>query len=320
MRILTLAAVLGFIASSAFAQAGYWSDVWNTDFEKTSVDLKEIRSGGPGKDGIPAIDNPKFTGIDAEGRLDDREPVMTVEINGEAKAYPIRYLMWHEIVNDTVGGTPVSVTFCPLCNSGITFDRRVNGKELTLGVSGMLRNSDMVMYDRQTETWWQQFTGEAIVGELLGAKLTKVPGWMESWSSFKARNPTGLVMDEPEFARRYGTNPYRGYDSLDRPFLFDGQLPPNGIEPLLRVVVVGDRAWPLTRFNEGTPIIEEAGVQISWEAGKASALDTGRISDGRDVGQIRVRDAATGKDVAHDVAFAFAFYAFHPDGTWMLGN
>ncbi|MEO1563155.1 MAG: DUF3179 domain-containing protein [Pseudomonadota bacterium] len=320
MRFWVYIAVLSLIATQALTSPSLWDNVWTTDFEKTSVDFDEIMSGGPGKDGIPAIDNPSFNGIVAEGRLDDQEPVMTVEINGETKAYPIRYLMWHEIVNDTVGGTPVSVTFCPLCNSGIIFDRRVNGREITLGVSGMLRNSDMIMYDRQTETWWQQFTGEAIVGELLGSELTKLPGWMESWASFKARNPDGLVMDEPNFRRRYGVNPYRGYDSLDRPFLFNGELPPNGIEPLLRVVVVDDRAWPLTRFSYENPVITEAGIEISWEAGKASALDTARISDGRDVGQIRVRDAATGADLPHDVAFAFAFYAFHPDGTWMLGN
>ncbi|MEM0976726.1 MAG: DUF3179 domain-containing protein [Pseudomonadota bacterium] len=320
MRVLTLAAAICMAAASAFAQVEFWKNVWSTNFENSSVDFIDIMSGGPGKDGIPAIDDPKFIGIGAEGRLNDREPVMTVEINGDARAYPIRYLMWHEIVNDTVGGTPVSVTYCPLCNSGIIFDRRVNGDVITLGVSGMLRNSDMIMYDRQTETWWQQFTGEAIVGDLLGAKLVKLPGWMESWASFKARNPRGLVMDEPDFARRYGTNPYRGYDSAARPFLFNGEMPPHGIEPLLRVVVVEDRAWPLTRFTEGTPVITEAGIEITWEAGKASPLDTARIYQGRDVGQIRVRDAATGQDLPHDVAFAFAFHAFHPDGTWMLGD
>jgi len=319
MRIWSVIAALSLMATSAFSMPQFWKNVWpQTDFEKTSVEFIEIMSGGPGKDGIPAIDDPKFIGIAAESRLADVEPVMTVEINGDARAYPIRYLMWHEFVNDTVGGTPVSVTYCPLCNSGIIFDRRINGTETTLGVSGMLRNSDMIMYDRLTETWWQQFTGEAIVGDLLGSKLTKLPGWMESWASFKARNPDGLVMDEPEFRRRYGTNPYRGYDSSDRPFLFNGEFPPHGIEPLARVVVVEDRAWPLTRFASEN-VITEAGYEISWEAGMASAMDTGRIKDGRDVGSILVRDAS-GADVAHDVAFAFAFHAFHPDGTWMLGN
>lgn len=319
MRLWTFIAAISLTATSAVAMPEFWKNVWpQTDFDRSSVDFIEIMSGGPGKDGIPAIDEPSFIGIEAEGRLADREPVMTVEINGDARAYPIRYLMWHEIVNDTVGGTPVSVTYCPLCNSGIIFDRRIDGVETTLGVSGMLRNSDMVMYDRLTESWWQQFTGEAIVGAKLGAKLVKLPGWMESWASFKARNPDGLVMDQPNFRRRYGQNPYRGYDTSARPFLFSGEFPPHGIEPLARVVVIEDQAWPLTRFMD-EPVISEAGFEITWEAGTASAMDTGSISDGRDIGSIRVRDG-TGADVPHDVAFAFAFHAFHPDGTWMLGN
>ncbi|MEM9716752.1 MAG: DUF3179 domain-containing protein [Pseudomonadota bacterium] len=321
MRFISIILALVFSASASFSQVEFWKNVWpNTNFDKTSIDFIEIISGGPGKDAIPAIDDPKFIGIAAEGRLVDREPVMTVEIDGQAKAYPIRYLMWHEIVNDTVGGAPVSVTFCPLCNSGIVFDRRVGGQEITLGVSGFLRNSDMIMYDRQTESWWQQFTGEALVGDLMGQELTKVPAWMESWGAFKARNPRGLVMDEPDFRRRYGTNPYRGYDSLNKPFLYNGEMPPHGIEPLMRVVVVEGQAWPLTRFSAENTVITEAGVEISWTEGKASALDTGDIRKGRDLGAIRVRDASTGADLPHDVAFAFAFHAFHPNGVWMLGD
>ncbi|MEO0343458.1 MAG: DUF3179 domain-containing protein [Pseudomonadota bacterium] len=315
-----IAALFFLVASQANAQVEFLEHVWTkTNFDKRSVEFTEIRSGGPGKDGIPAIDDPEFVSVSTDIKLADREPVMTVEIDGDTRAYPIRYLMWHEIVNDTVGGTPISVTFCPLCNSGIIFDRRIDGRTLDLGVSGMLRNSDMIMFDRQTETWWQQFTGEAIIGDFLGEKLTKIPGWMESWQTFKVRNPNGLVMAEPDFARRYGTNPYRGYDSSKSPFLFSGEMPPYDIDPLLRVVVIENIAWPLTRFSADMPIISEAGYEISWGAGKASALDTGSIDRGRDVGQVRVRNAQ-GVDVPHDVAFAFAFHAFNPDGIWMLGN
>jgi len=221
-------------------------------------------------------------------------------------------------VNDTVGGVPVAVTFCPLCNSGITFDRRVEQGTLTFGVSGKLRNSDMVMYDRETESWWQQAVGEAIVGDLTGTELKMLPGWMESWDTFKARNPEGLVMAEPNYPRRYGRNPYVSYDSSSRPFLYRGEQPPHGVPPLVRVVRVGDRAWPLTRVREEGGV-SEAGVKISWEAGQASALDAEVIAQGKDVGNVRVRDA-NGNDVVHDVMFAFAFHAFWPDGTWMLGN
>ncbi|MDA9789372.1 DUF3179 domain-containing protein [Amylibacter sp.] len=314
--------LLSFITFStvASAQTEFWKHEWpNTDFGKSDVPFIEILSGGPPRDGIPAIDNPQMIRVDQSKNIPNREPVMVVELDGEtARAYPIRYLMWHEIANDTVGGTPIAVTFCPLCNSGIIFDRRVSGKTLTFGVSGKLRNSDMIMFDRETESWWQQYSGTGIVGAQTGRKLKKLPGWMESWGAFKARNPDGLVMAEPKSSRRYGQNPYAGYDSLDRPFLYNGEMPPHGIEPLSRVVVVKKRAWPLERLRKLNEITEK-GVTISWIAGTASALDAAKIGQGKDVGSIRVKNAK-GQDIAHDVAFAFAFHAFHPNGKWMLGN
>jgi hypothetical protein len=319
LAVATVATLLIASGGAGFAQDHLKWQWPNTDFDTTSVDLSEIMSGGPGKDGIPAVSNPAFKPVSEEDRIGDREPVMTLELEGEtARAYPIRYLMWHEIANDVVGGIPVTVTFCPLCNSGIIFDGRVEGKTLTFGVSGNLRNSDMVMYDHQTESWWQQFLGEGIVGEMTGMTLTKLPGWMESWAEFKTRNPEGLVMDQPGYSRQYGANPYTGYDSSRRPFLYSGEDPPHDISPLERVVVVEDTAWPLTRFTDQNEITEN-GLQITWSAGAASALDGRNIAKSRDVGSIRVRDAETGKDVPHDVAFAFAFHAFHPEGTWMLG-
>jgi hypothetical protein len=306
--------------SAATAQRAPDFDAWpNTDFENATVDLSEIISGGVGRDGIPAIDDPEFLPAAEETALEPMEPVMTYAPEGvPARAYPLRYLTWHEIVNDTVGGVPVAVTFCPLCNTALVFDRRVEGEVLTFGVSGNLRHSDMVMFDRETESWWQQATGEGIVGEHAGTPLTPLVSWLESWESFRETHPDGLVMAQPGAARPYGRNPYVGYDSSARPFLFFGEMPPHDIPPVERVVRVGDRAWPLTRLSEEGRITE-AGVTITWAAGKASALDAPRIAEGRDVGQIRVRDAA-GADVVHDVMFAFAFHAFWPEGEWMLGN
>jgi hypothetical protein len=312
---------LGFFTIAAGANPQHWQHEWpDTDFDRTTIsDWREIMSGGPPKDGIPAIDNPTFQDVADKAALPGREPVMTLEMPGERpRAYPLRYLMWHEIVNDSVGGVPVAVTYCPLCNSGLTFERRVAGQELSFGVSGKLRHSDMIMYDRETESWWQQAIGKAIVGEMTGAALTPLPSWMESWDQFKARNPEGLVMAQPPFNRQYGRNPYRGYDTNPRPFLYSGEDPPHGISPVARVVRVGDRAWPLTRIREEGGVTE-AGVSISWESGQASAMDHGVIAQGRDVGTVRVRDAA-GQDVPHDLLFAFAFHAFWPDGTWMLGE
>ncbi|GAB5436683.1 DUF3179 domain-containing protein [Falsiruegeria mediterranea] len=311
--------LFSLIATTVLASPEFWRSEWpDTDFSRSSVkNWGEILSGGPPKDGIPALSDPSFLRVGDERRIKGREPVITVEVDGaEPRAYPIRYLMWHEIVNDSVGGVPVAVTFCPLCNSGITFDRRVRGQVLTFGVSGKLRNSDMVMYDRETQSWWQQAIGTAIVGELNGTQLRALPTWMESWAEYKARNPQGLVMAQPSYNRSYGRNPYEGYDSLSKPFLYNGELPPHGIPPLARVVRVGDRAWPVSRLRD-TPELREAGVVLSWTAGQASALDTGRIARGKDVGSIRVTDGQ-GRDLPHDVMFAFAYHAFWPNGQWML--
>ena len=312
-------AVLALSASLANADPNFWRHEWpDTDFTQTTIEnWGEIMSGGPPKDGIPALDDPSFIAVSEEDAIGAREPVITVEIDGEVpRAYPIRYLTWHEIVNDVIGDVPVSVTFCPLCNSGITFDRRVNGRVLSFGVSGKLRNSDMVMYDRETESWWQQAIGTGIVGEMTGVELTHMPTWMESWEEFSTRNPEGLVMAEPRWPRRYGANPYTSYDSSKRPFLYSGEMPPHDVPALARVVRVGDMAWTVERLRvEGE--VRQAGVVISWTSGQASALDSMRINEGKDVGTIRVRDEA-GKNVPHDVMFAFAFHAFFPDGEWML--
>ncbi|KAF0677435.1 DUF3179 domain-containing protein [Profundibacterium mesophilum] len=297
----------------------FWRSEWpRTDFTKRDIESwTEIVSGGPGRDGIPALDDPDFLPA-KDVDLPPLEPVVAVVIDGAApRAYPLRYLTWHEIVNDTVAGIPVAVTFCPLCNSAMTFDRRVDGRVLRFGVTGKLRNSDMVMFDRETESWWQQVIGAAIVGELTGATLRPIPTWMESWERFKEREGA-MVMAEPALPRAYGTNPYAGYDRSRQPFLYSGAPPPHGIKPLARVLRVGDKAWPLDRLRGQTPL-REAGITIEWSAGQASALDDAVIARGRDVGMIRVRGPG-GEDVVHDVMFAFAFHAFYPEGQWMLGG
>jgi len=317
---LLTAAILSvaLMATQASANPEFWQYEWpKTNFERTNVESwTEILSGGPPRDGIPALRDPQFIRAGDKTKIEDREPVVTVEIEGETpRAYPIRYLTWHEIINDKVGGIPYAVTYCPLCNSAPTFDRRVSGRVLTFGVPGKLRGSNLIMYDRETESWWQQAVGEGIVGEYTGAYLTPLPSWMESWSEFRTRNPEGLVMAEPAFPRTYGRNPYVSYDSSSRPFLYNGEMPPHGIQPLARVVRVGNRAWPVPRLA-GEGEVTGAGLTLSWAAGQASALDTARIGRGKDVGTIRVRK--DGKDVPHDVMFAFAFHAFFPDGEWML--
>ena len=304
------------LAPAAWGQPARWTAEWpNTDFASATVPFDEIISGGPPRDGIPSIDDPRFVDIVDAVDLAPTEPVISLAIDGDARAYPLRILMWHEIVNDVVGGVPVAVTYCPLCNSGIVFDRRVDGDVLEFGTTGKLRHSDMVMYDRQTESWWQQFLGEAIVGTLTGTRLAVLPARMESVERFTARFPDGriLVPNDPG-ARRYGANPYVGYDSAPFPFLFrgdhDGPVP-----PLMRVVAVGDEAWSLAFLRERGRI-ESGDLVITWEAGQNSPLDDRRIDRGADIGNVVVqRRAGDGLvDAAHDIPFAFAFRAFVPDG------
>jgi hypothetical protein len=296
-------------------KASGWSD---TDFSKISIPLNEILSGGPPKDGIPSIDKPVFMPVSEITDIADREPVIGLEINGDARAYPLRVLTWHEIVNDEVGGKPVTVTYCPLCNAAIVFEREIDGKRLDFGTTGLLRNSDLVMYDRQTQSWWQQFTGEAIVGEMLGTKLTLVPARLEAYGLFKARHGNGkvLVPGNPHF-RPYGRNPYAKYDSAAAPFLYRGDLPKD-ISPMARVVVVRDGGEMLVyalellaRENEVT----SGDIVLKWQKGQASALDTEQIAEGRDVGNVTVqrRTSAGLEDLPYDVTFAFVVKAFHPD-------
>ena len=313
---LCLGLALPALVSPVLADPGFWArEGWATNFDRIAIEPSEILSGGPPKDGIPSIDDPSFVALDAYDELDDREPVIGLEIEGDARAYPLRVLTWHEIVNDTVGGLPVIVTYCPLCNAALVFDRRLDGEPVEFGTTGKLRNSDLVMYDRETESWWQQFTGEAIVGDRLGERLALVPSRLESWGEFKARHPEGKVLVPPEPRRRdYGRNPYVGYDSAYKPFLYRGDLP-EGIKPMERVVVVRDAAGEpdvvtLSAVREsGTYDLD--GTTLSWSEGQASALDTQDIRKGRDVGTvIAQRD---GEDVPYDVTFAFVAHAFHPD-------
>ena len=313
-----------FPGQAAAQQCGYspgtapqcWQSEWpKTDFSKHSVSYQEILSGGPPKDGIASIDTPEFLAVSESAGLGDTDPVIGVTVNGDARAYPLHILTRHEIVNDVVGGVPVAVTYCPLCNSGIVFDRRVKGRVLEFGTTGKLRNSDLVMYDRQSESWWQQFMGEAIVGEMTGKTLAMLPARMESLARFRDRAPAGKVLVPSGANRQYGVNPYAFYDTRDRPYGFFAGPFPDGIGPMVRVVAVGKEAWSLPLLRRERKIAA-GDLVLSWEPGQNSALDQPLISKGRDVGNVVVRRRVGGnmEDVVHDVTFAFVFHAFRPDG------
>jgi hypothetical protein len=307
--------LLVIVSTSGEANPAFWKLEWpRTDFSQSAVPFDEIFSGGVPKDGIPPIDNPRFAPIAEVDRLyTGTEPVITVNVNGAARAYPLGILMTHEIVNDELGGKPITVTYCPLCNSAIVFDRNVNGKVFDFGVSGKLCNSDLVMWDRQTESWWQQFTGEGIVGEMTGTQLTMLPVRVESFDKFKGRFPDGEVLLSPRGGP--GFNPYAGYDTSPQPFLYRGTFP-EGIRPLDYVLAVEDEAWSIELLQRERRV-EKDGLIITWEPGQNAAMDRRNISDGRDIGNIVVqrKEGEELVDVVHDVTFAFSFHAFNKEGT-----
>ncbi len=265
-----------------------------TDFSRHTVPYREILSGGPPKDGIPSIDRPRFVSVvEADAWLRPQEPVILVEVAAEARAYPLQILMWHEIVNDTVGGLPLAVTFCPLCNTAIAFERTVDGRVLDFGTTGRLRYSNLIMYDRQTETWWQQADGEAIAGELAGRRLRPYPAAIIAWADFRAAHPRGQVLSrETGFSRSYGRNPYAGYDDVNRPpFLYRGPETPDKLPPMARVLTVdlaGEAvAYPYEVLQAVGVVNDTIGgrpVTIFWAAGTASALDAPTVAAGRDIG------------------------------------
>lgn len=214
---------------------------FRTDFSRRTISYSEVLSGGPPKDGIPAIDEPAFIGVDdADQWLAEVEPVVLVRVGNEARAYPIQILMWHEIVNDNLGGRSLLVTFCPLCNSAIAFDRGLGGRILDFGTTGRLRFSNLIMYDRQSESWWQQATGEAIAGDYAGSQLSFHPAAIISWAAFKASYPDGTVLSrQTGYSRAYGNNPYLGYDDIKQvPFLYRGQPTPGQLAPMVRVLTL----------------------------------------------------------------------------------
>ncbi len=296
LRIGMLVAVSGMLImlTNGTGQAQtFGTAAWpKTNFDKTLVDLDEIISGGPPKDGIPAIDHPKFTPAEqAKAWLDAKEPVIALTLNGDRRAYPLQILIYHEIVNDRVGGVPVAVTFCPLCNASIVFDRRAGGRILDFGTTGKLRKSDLVMYDRQTESWWQQISGRAIVGDLAGTELERIPAAIVAFESFARAYPEGRILSrDTGYRRPYGENPYRGYDSIeDQPFLFMDPVDPR-LPPMERVlnITVGEqhRLYPFSVFEQQPVINDEVGgvpVVVMSRRGTLSVLDERDIRESRTI-------------------------------------
>lgn len=276
-------------------------DMRDPAFPDPLIDPAEVLSGGPPPDGIPPVDNPFFVSVDeADVYLEDVEPVVVLEVDGDARAYPVQILMWHEIVNDEVGGIPVAVTYCPLCNSAVTYVREVDGTVTTFGTSGRLFNSALVMYDRLSETLWTHYDGRAVIGHFTGERLEPMASPLLAWADFKTAFPDGSVLDrERTGARRdYGRNPYAGYDDPDgTPFLFRGDADDRArLQQRIVGVEVDDVAagWTLEAVSSEAGLAVTPGnvgateIVIFWKAGQSTALESALIDEGRDVGSVGV--------------------------------
>lgn len=280
-----------------------FSNLWkqegwtNTNFDKKTVPFGEIISGGPPRDGIPPIYEPGFQTVKETSEwLPDSEPVIVHQQGEEVRAYPYRILIWHEIVNDEIDDKSFIVTFCPLCNSAIIFNTHFQGKNHKFGVSGKLRNSDMVMWDHTTESWWQQLTGEAIVGDAVGTFLEMLPSPAISFGEYKNIFPNGKVLSQnTSHHRPYGQNPYVGYDSSRTPFLMrnpiDSRLPPlsrvigierNGSFYTLPLGSVAEQKWARIQGEDGTEML------ILNLSSANSALDDRSIAGSALVDQVTI--------------------------------
>lgn len=279
---------------------------FTTDFGRATISYRDVVSGGPPKDGIPSIDDPSFVDVDtATEWIGPREPVLLLTITADGKrehrVYPLQILTWHEIVNDTVNGVPVTVTYCPLCNTGVAFQRAVEGRVLDFGTTGRLRYSNLIMYDRQTESWWQQASGRGVAGFYAGARLAIVPIRIVAFEVVRERFSEALVLSrDTGYSRSYGRNPYVGYDQLEEPFLYRGPAVDSRYDPLERVVSIehdGDVAAVAYRVLEerGSVPLTVGGTEfvVVWRGGTASALDTASIAEGRDVGSANAFFART---------------------------
>ena len=270
---------------------------------RPTVPRQEIVSGGQPPDGIPAIDEPRFQRTGDVRWVDDTEQVLVVEVGGDARAYPVQVLTLHEIVNDTVGGVPVAVTYCPLCASGVAFDRRVGDRILSFGTSGMLYLSDLVMYDRQTESLWPQIEGKAVAGSLTGTELTVLPANLVSWDQWRAAHPDGWVLSrQTGFDLPYGTNPYYQYDDkASLPLFFAGPIDTR-IEWLKQPVVGIESGQDALAIDiealrrDGVREVQVGGrdMTVWWLPGARSSLDDLAVGDGREVGTTAVFEPALG--------------------------
>jgi hypothetical protein len=305
------------------------TEPWDTDWTRRTVDLGEFLAGIPAvdpRDRIPPIDTPRFEPIEAADWLDGREPGALVQFNDDVRFYPLSILTRHEIVNDRFGDIPVAVTFCPLCNTALAFDRRVDGEVLRFGVSGLLRKSDLVMWDDATTTLWQQITGEAVVGELAGTRLDIISTAIVSYGDAKESFPEALSLaTDTGFGVAYGANPYQAYSSSSQPFLFDEDPDPR-FPALSRVVGVNvdgvDKAYPFDLISDKGAVNDVLGdtpVAVLWGGETADALDSSTVAEGQAIGTgIAVDRTVGGQTLTLSPSGEDLFTDAETSSTWTL--
>jgi hypothetical protein len=277
------------------------------DGTKYIVDPSKVKSGGPSKDGIPSIDNPVYISVEeANEWVEDDALVLAIVYKGVERAYPLQVMTWHEIVNDDISGDPVLITYCPLCGSGIAYERKINGEEVEFGTSGKLYSSNLVMYDRKTDTYWSQIDGLAIIGELTGMELKEISLDTVTWNDWKTAHPnTEVLSKNTGFSRNYDSDPYANYFADD--FLFY-KLPENvddtgrisNKEFVFGIEIDGKyKAYRKVDVDTGG-VIEDTfnGVNVKLE----------KLGDGR----VIVTNIDTGEEIVKEVDFWFAWYGFHP--------
>jgi hypothetical protein len=277
------------------------------DTSRHSIPVNDIYDGGPGKDGIPAILHPKFFSAKEADRslLKKNDRVLGIVHQGRAKAYPIKILNWHEIVNDHIGGDARVVTYCPLCGTGMVFDTEVKGRKLTFGVSGLLYQSDMLLYDHQTESLWSQIKSEAVTGGMTGAKLKLLPSTHTTWESWKTKYPDTLVLsDNTGYRRDYDRDPYEGYETSEG-LMFGVNETSRKYHPKEKVIGLElggfTKAYPFSELAKAkSPVKDTLGkkaIRIFYDHQSKTAI---------------IRDEKN-RDLPSVVGFWFAWYTFHPD-------
>ncbi len=297
-------------AEFSFAQNTKLSTWQQTNFSEALIDINNVVSICD-KDHIQSIETPSFMPASEEKYVPKSEPVISLNINGVARAYPLRFLLWHEVVNDTIGGVPVAITYSPFSNTSIVFDRTLNNEVLDFGVSGELYFSNTLLYDKKTESWWQQYTGQAVAGQMKGNNLQVINSRVESFAVFKKRFPKGQILMPYDFTKPYGTTPYPVYDSFF-PFLYKGSAYAGKLSPMTYVVVAEGKAWPLD-FIMNYGKIEADDLRIAWTPVQNSVLDAAEILLGKDLGNIGVQkktDSGEYVDIPYKITFAFVYDAF----------